>query len=62
MEYKCKSCGCTEFISQLNKYDVFEVIDNTIVLVDSEQIEDKLILYCRDCSEEIEFDDNDVKI
>jgi len=60
-KYKCKECGSTEFISQPNRYDIYEVRNKKIVYVDSEQVDDKLTLYCRNCSEELEFDENDVK-
>jgi len=61
-KYKCKECGCQEFISQLNKYDIYKVKDNKIVLTNSVLIDDKLVLYCRDCSQELEFKEEDVII
>ncbi len=60
-KYKCKECGCQEFISSPNRYDIFEVIDEKIVLQKTEFTDDELILYCRDCSAKLEFDENDVK-
>jgi len=29
-KYKCKECGCQEFISSPNRYDIFEVIDKKL--------------------------------
>jgi len=59
-KYKCENCGCKEFISQLNKYDIYEVRNNKIALIDSEHTDEKIILYCRDCSKALEFDENDI--
>jgi hypothetical protein len=61
MEYKCVSCGCSEFISQLNRYDVFQIRNSKILFINSEQIDDKLVLYCRNCSKELEFDEYDIE-
>lgn len=58
MEYKCKECGSTEFISQLNNYDIYKSENEKIELVNSEKIDEKLILYCRNCSKELKFDEN----
>lgn len=51
---KCKECGCQEFITQPNKYDVYEVEEGELVLQTSEIIDEEPILYCRECSEELE--------
>ncbi|MDR2064117.1 MAG: hypothetical protein LBP85_00160 [Prevotellaceae bacterium] len=48
----CK-CGSTEFISQPNRYDIYEIIENELVLINSPFIEDEIKLYCRQCSEEL---------
>lgn len=60
MKYECKECGCSEFISNPNRYDIFRGGDNKLVLVENESIEDELQLYCRDCSTKLEFNQNDV--
>lgn len=60
MKYSCKKCDSQEFILQLNQYDIFEVDNDKIVLVNSEQTNEQLILYCRNCSEELKFDNHDV--
>ena len=59
-KYSCKSCGCQEFISQPNRYDVFKSENGKVVFQYSEIIDDESILYCRDCSEILELDTNDV--
>ncbi len=55
LEYECKACGCSEFISKPNRYDIFRAIDNKLVLVETKYIEEELKLYCRDCSIKLEF-------
>mgnify|MGYP006874344452 FL=1 len=52
---KCKYCGCTEFITQLNKYDVYEVIDNKLEYITTESIDEPDEFYCRDCGELLEI-------
>ncbi|MBL7785031.1 MAG: hypothetical protein JNM36_03940 [Chitinophagales bacterium] len=59
-KYECKVCGCEEFISQLLQYDVFEHQDGKLVFIKSEIVEEQLELFCRDCSEKISFEDEDV--
>lgn len=61
MEYRCKVCGCEEFISQPNQYDVFENYDGKLVFKKSEQIDDALELFCRECSEKLEFNEDDIQ-
>lgn len=48
---KCKYCGCTEFITQPNKYDVYEVVENKLEYISTENIDDSDVFYCRDCGE-----------
>jgi hypothetical protein len=60
MVYKCKKCGSKEFISQPNQYDVFQSQNGKLVLKSTEFIDDELVLYCRECSEIIEFDEDDI--
>ena len=65
MEYEnnvCKNCGCEEFISQLNRYDVFINENGKLVYSKSEYIDDKEVLYCRNCSEILVFDNADIKM
>jgi ribosomal protein L33 len=51
---KCKECGAQEFITEPNRYDIYEVIDNKLGFQRSEQVDEEIKLYCRDCSEELE--------
>lgn len=55
MKNKIKKCACgsKEFISEPNQYDVYEIIDGELVLQKSEPIEEKLKLFCRECSKEL---------
>ena len=48
----CK-CGSSEFISKPNRYDVYEIENDELVLVDSHYTPDKVRLYCRSCSKEL---------
>lgn len=50
-QIQCKKCGCKEFITQPNKYDVYEVINGLLQYVQTENIDDEDILYCRECGE-----------
>lgn len=49
----CNGCGGTEFISQLNQYDVYVFEDDELVFQDSEIIDEKVELYCRDCGTQL---------
>ncbi|MDR2293154.1 MAG: hypothetical protein LBE11_06730 [Prevotellaceae bacterium] len=48
---KIKSCkyGSTEFVSQFNRYSIYEVIKDELVFIDSPFIG----FYCRECGEEL---------
>ncbi len=61
MNLKCKNCGSYEFISKPNRYDVFKSDGKKIQFQRSELINEKLDLYCRNCSEKIEINKNYVK-
>jgi DNA-directed RNA polymerase subunit RPC12/RpoP len=61
MEYKCKECGCEEFISQPDQYSIFENKNGILVFKNAELLNDKLELFCRECSEKLEFKEEDVK-
>ena len=49
MESKCKVCGCDEFITNPNKYDIYKIINGKLEFQRSELIEDKIELFCREC-------------
>ena len=44
----CK-CGSNEFITKPNQYDVYQIIDSNLEFQNSEFIDDKEHIYCRDC-------------
>ncbi len=49
-QLSCK-CGSKEFITQLNGYSVYQVIDDKLQFMSQELTDDEL-LYCRDCGEQ----------
>ena len=51
----CPECNSEEFISEPNRYDVFQFEDNDFEVVDSEFI-DEFKTFCRECSEEIDVE------
>lgn len=54
MPIKCKRCeNNKEFITKPNKYTIYKVIDNKLEYQKDEYTEEKLKLYCRECSEEL---------
>ncbi|MBS4029441.1 MAG: hypothetical protein KGZ58_12495 [Ignavibacteriales bacterium] len=50
---KCKSCGCSEFVTKPNQYEVYEVIDDNLKYTHSETVDEETRLFCRDCSKEL---------
>lgn len=60
LKYKCKQCDCTEFISQLNQYDLFVSENDKIIFQHSLSTNDELILYCRNCYNQLEYKTDDV--
>ena len=54
MEIKCKNCGSQEFITQPNRYDIYEIMDNKLSLSESAFIEEEIKFFCRNCSMELE--------
>ena len=54
MKIKCSYCGNNkEFITQPNKYDIYEIIDNQLQYQNSENTNEEFKLYCRECSKEL---------
>ena len=47
---RCK-CGINEFITKPNSYDVYQIVDGKLEYKNAESVNDKLILYCRECGE-----------
>lgn len=60
-KYKCKECNCEEFVSQPNQYDIFENNHGVLVFKKSELVNDKLELFCRECSQKLDFKDEDIR-
>jgi hypothetical protein len=54
MEKNMKPCECgsTEFATNLNSYDIYELIDGKLEWIRSELAHNELKFYCRDCGEE----------
>ncbi|GAB6392148.1 MAG: hypothetical protein MdMp014T_1521 [Treponematales bacterium] len=50
MESNCPNCGCNEFVTQLNAYDVYCIVDGKPEYQRSE-LTDETDLYCRECGE-----------
>jgi hypothetical protein len=47
-------CGSEEFITQPNRYDVYQNYNGALVLNSSEFIDEPETLYCRECSKILE--------
>ncbi|WP_027002836.1 hypothetical protein [Hugenholtzia roseola] len=58
--YICQNCACQEFISRPSLYDIFEHQEGKLVFVKSEIMEEKIELFCRECSEKLDFDQTDL--
>jgi len=50
----CK-CGSVEFVTEPNQYDVYKIIDNELELVKTYSTDDDFKLFCRECSEIVDF-------
>jgi hypothetical protein len=48
----CK-CGSIEFISEPNRYDVYQIVDGVLELIESPFTEDEVKLFCRECGKEL---------
>jgi len=59
-KYKCKECGCEEFISKPLQYGIFENQDGKLVFIKSESINEQLELFCRECSQKLPFKEEDL--
>jgi len=46
-------CGSTEFITDLNSYDIYEIIDGELTFMHTEFIDNEEKYYCRKCGEEL---------
>jgi hypothetical protein len=45
-------CGSTRIVTELNSYDIYEVINDKLEFQRSELINDKIKFYCSECGEE----------
>lgn len=50
-------CGSTEFCTEPNQYDIYELINGKLEWIEATGTNDEFILYCRDCGEEYEADE-----
>lgn len=50
-KYACPHCGCAEYITNLNAYDIYLAMDGEIGLQSNESADCELELFCRDCAE-----------
>ncbi len=49
---KCPNCGCEEFVSEPNQYDVLTFADGDFRVCRSEKIDGEKI-FCRECGKEV---------
>lgn len=59
-KYAC-TCGNTEFITQPNRYEVYEADGDYLVFQKDEDTDEKPVLRCRECGKKLKFDMEDVK-
>lgn len=61
-KYTCPLCGGTEFFSQLSRQDIYKYDETRkkICYVKHEYVDEQVNLFCRDCCEEMQLDDNDI--
>lgn len=50
---RCPECDSPEFISELNRYDVYEFQDNDFAVTNNHFL-DEYKTFCRDCQAEID--------
>jgi hypothetical protein len=51
-------CGSVEFITEPNRYDIYEIIDGRLELYYSENTDEKFKLFCRECGKELKNVEN----
>lgn len=59
-KYSCSKCGCEEFITNLNRYDIYKSINGKLIFEKSENVDEKTNLFCRDCSAKIYINEDDM--
>ncbi len=62
-KYLCESCGSDEFVTKPNHCDLFSAEDGKLIFQESMLVEDDkpMELFCLECDEKLEFDDEDVE-
>ncbi|TAE19912.1 MAG: hypothetical protein EAZ95_00755 [Bacteroidetes bacterium] len=60
--YQCLHCGCKEFITQPNRYDIYVAEEGKVRFSHSEIIDNAIELYCRDCSEILSCSVDDIEM
>lgn len=53
---KCLNCGCEEFVSEPNQYDVMIFRDGEFKIIRSEYMDSEKI-FCRECGKEVDVKD-----
>jgi hypothetical protein len=51
----CK-CGSTEFVSNPNSYDVFELVDGKLEFIGREFADEEEEIFCRECTKKIKIE------
>ena len=52
-QHQCPKCGCEEFVSELNQYDILRFEVGKFKVYHAEDIYDKIKIFCRECGAEI---------
>lgn len=60
-KYQCPNCWSSEFITDLNQYDVLEFSKDGFETISTETI-DEYKIFCRDCGKEVDVKKTDKKI
>ncbi len=48
------NCNCEEFITKPIRYDCYEIIDDKLAYIQTERVDERIRLFCRDCGKELE--------
>jgi hypothetical protein len=51
---KLCECGSSEFITQPNSYDVYQIVNSELEFLKTEFIEDEITLFCRECGAKLQ--------
>lgn len=58
---KCPNCGCEEFVSEPNQYDVMIFCDSEFRILRSESFDSEKV-FCRECGTEVAVKDGKLVI